>query len=86
MPSVATGDRKQLQYIQIVFSNKTRSYSCKFWNSIDAKTSFGFLQICEVAWQHPLTWSHTQSPGLSWPAVDSRIPHMLVKVYLSSWE
>ena len=25
MPSVATGDRKQFQYLQIVFSNKTRS-------------------------------------------------------------
>ena len=26
MPSVATGDRKQFQYLQIVFNNKTRSF------------------------------------------------------------
>ena len=25
MPSAATGDRKQFQYLQIVFNNKTRS-------------------------------------------------------------
>ena len=30
MPSVATGDRKQFQYLQIVFSNKTRSSVLEF--------------------------------------------------------
>ena len=30
MPSVATGDRKQFQYLQIVFNNKTRSLVLEF--------------------------------------------------------
>ena len=30
MPSVVTGDRKQFQYIQIVFNNKTRSLVLEF--------------------------------------------------------
>ena len=30
MPSVATGDRKQFQYLQIVLNNKTRSLVLKF--------------------------------------------------------
>ena len=35
MPSVATGDRKQFQYIQIVLNNKTRSLVLKFSRSED---------------------------------------------------
>ena len=30
MPSVATDDRKQFQYLQIVFNNKTRSLVLEF--------------------------------------------------------
>ena len=30
VPSVATSDRKQFQYLQIVFSNKTRSLVLEF--------------------------------------------------------
>ena len=30
LPSVATGDRKQFQYLQIVFNNKTRSLVLEF--------------------------------------------------------
>ena len=30
MPSVATGDRKQFQYLQIVFNNKNRSLVLEF--------------------------------------------------------
>ena len=30
MPSVATGDRKQFQYFEIVFNNKTRSLVLEF--------------------------------------------------------
>ena len=40
MSSVATGDKKQFQYLQIVFSNKSESL---IWNLIDAKTPFSFL-------------------------------------------
>ena len=36
MPSVATGDRKQFQYLQIVFDNKTRSL-------VDARAPSSFL-------------------------------------------
>ena len=30
MPSIATGDKKQFQYLQIVFNNKTRSLVLEF--------------------------------------------------------
>ena len=42
MPSVAIGDRKQFQYLQIGFNNKTRSLVLEF-SSIDAKIPSSFL-------------------------------------------
>ena len=41
LPSVATDDRKQFQCRKIVLLTKVDIY---FWNSIDAKTLFSFLQ------------------------------------------
>ena len=43
MPSVATGDRKQFQYLQIVSYNKTRSLVELDHFGIDAKTPSSFL-------------------------------------------
>ena len=41
LPSVATDDRKQFQWVNIVLNNKTGPF---FWNSVDVKKRFSFLK------------------------------------------
>ena len=46
-PPIATYDREQFQFLNIVVSITKLDYY--FWNSIDAKTSFSFLKIWQIA-------------------------------------
>ena len=61
MPSVATGDRKQFQNIQIVFNNNTRSLVLKFNWSED---TFWLFINCQAAWQCPFNGNSTRTEKL----------------------
>ena len=45
-PSVATDDKKQFQYLNMVLNNQTSPF---FWNSIDANTLLNFLKGWQIA-------------------------------------
>ena len=66
MPSVATDDRKQFQYIQIVLNNKSRSLVLKFnW----CEDTFWLFIELPIAWQCPFNTSRERKLALTSPVL-----------------